>query len=333
MKRDRFRHIEAPRPVREPARPSGEGPLAGRPLGSTPPPASGRFAAVEAPVRPPPSPAPAPLSPVPSSPSHAQPPELTEPEMLSPDHPAAGTPDRSLFAMPPQREPAGLHVPHGRAPDTLFAPPGSAAATPTQARFNPAPPPIALDERDEDTLPFRRCADCGVDSNRFATHCLQCDADLTTPTQLAFQRQVAQGVRERQAREAEEAEQLRRESEERSQSLTAARRTFHEQLASQERRRIETELNRGESGWSDDRSLGDLLLSLLPLRFRRPIKWGLIGLAALVSLWNFVLRDQVTARATGSFLLLSFVPVAAAVLFLPLSWLGLLTGRHRRWWW
>ncbi|HLT30182.1 MAG TPA: hypothetical protein VK013_09060 [Myxococcaceae bacterium] len=330
MKRDRFRHIEAPRPAREPVRPEGASPSAGRPIGSTPPPAPGRFAAVVSPRPPPPTQAPDALPATPDAGAADLPDALSEPERLPPDHPSLKAPDRSLFAMPQQQAP---DAPPGLLSDALFAPPGTSVPSPTHARFNPAPPPIALDERDGDTLPFRRCADCGVDSNRFATSCLHCDADLNSPAQLAFQRQVAEEIRERQAREAEVAEAQRREAQARSESLTGARRAFHEQLAAQQRRKIENELDARGIGWSDHHSLGDLLLSLLPVRFRRPIKWGLIALAVLVGIWNFGIRSKLAAQTSGALYLLSFLPVATLFLFVPFSWFGSLSRGHRGRWW
>lgn len=347
MKRDRFRHIEAPRPSREPTRPAGAaGPTPTRPSGNPAPPVSGRFAAVEAPASPPPPRAPLtplvlpeqpPSAPGPNrSPSAAgHPGELTAPETLPPDHPGLGAPDRSLFAML-ERDTPEVRPSSGPLSDALFAPPGTgAAASATQARFNPAPPPVALDERDEDTLPFRRCADCGVDSNRFATRCGHCDADLTTPNQLAFQRQIAQEVRERQAREAEQAEAFRQEAEARSQSLTAARRAYHEQLAAQQRRTIENDLeSRGfASGFHG--SIGDWLLMKLPARFQRGAKWGVVGVAILLFIVSFGL--PLSARL-GVFRLGGVLRMVAALMlfvFVPGSWLEVLFGgRHsrRRWW-
>lgn len=280
---------------------------------------------------------PSPGAPSPTAEASQPPPgELTVPESLPADHPGLGAPDHSLFVMPQHEEAEGLlRAAHEPLPDVLFAPPGGVAQSPTHARFNPAPPPVALDERDEDTLPFRRCADCGVDSNRFATRCMQCDADLTTPSQLAFQREVAQEVRERQAKEAEAAEVFRREAEASAQSLTAARRAYHEQLAAQQRRRIEGDLKgKGLDDWIGHHSLGDLLLSLVPARFRRPIKWGVIGLAVLFGLAHFASRAKLPPRASGWLDLLHFLPMIALLLFVPFSWFAVSARGHRRtrWW-
>ncbi|HMC36079.1 MAG TPA: hypothetical protein VKH65_16800 [Myxococcales bacterium] len=62
---------------------------------------------------------------------------------------------------------------------------------------------IAIDEEPADAQPFLRCARCEMDNTRFAATCANCGAQLHTPEQELYNRQLWQKRRAEAAAEAE----------------------------------------------------------------------------------------------------------------------------------
>ena len=62
---------------------------------------------------------------------------------------------------------------------------------------------IAIDEEPADAQPFLRCARCEMDNTRFAETCANCGADLHTPEQELYNRQLWQKRRAEAAAEVE----------------------------------------------------------------------------------------------------------------------------------
>ena len=112
--------------------------------------------------------------------------------------------------------------------------------------LDPSRAPLATTPAGE--LPFRRCARCGMDAHRTATTCEMCGADLRTPEQDRFNREL---YRERQVQD----EALAREA-------AALARSQEEAAREQRRLPIATggTFDRPErSGPSFDEGLGELL--------------------------------------------------------------------------
>jgi len=68
---------------------------------------------------------------------------------------------------------------------------------------------IAVDEESPDAQPFHRCARCEMDNTRFAQRCSNCGAELSTPEQELYNRQLWQKRRAEAAAEAEAVKKMR----------------------------------------------------------------------------------------------------------------------------
>ena len=129
-----------------------------------------------------------------------------------------------------------------RLPPEAFAAP----TTPTTARFAPDAPSIALAERETSTLPFRRCAECQVDSHRMATTCQHCGASLETAAQRAYMEQVAQALAQAKAAETAQSAAFEAAQTEALAAQHTATRAWGEALAAQSRRTTEARLRHDE---------------------------------------------------------------------------------------
>ena len=188
----------------------------------------------------------------------------------------------------------------------------------THDRFAPAPPPLAVAERSHESLPFQRCADCGVDSNRFAPHCQHCGADLGTGAQRAFQAQVFAQHREATEREAVHSAEFARAQAELAQQEAEARRAYAEALARSTGARERARLSMEED---PQRSPGRWLLARIPAGWHKRVILGVLGLLATVLL--IALAFPKSGLRGPAFLLIGI----CVSLFLP---------NRRRWprrWW
>jgi len=202
-----------------------------------------------------------------------------------------------------------------RLPPEAIAP----ATTPTKARFAPEPPPIALAERARGSLPFRRCAECGVDSHRMATVCQHCHADLQTPGQRAFMEGVARAVEAEREREAEQSAAFAAAQAEQAQAIEQARRAYAEALAASSRRNTERQLS--SDPFERAPSIGMALLQAVPAHHRRKVAIGVISGAVLLLLYGLRSKGMLGLIAPG-------IAGVLLALFLPPRWY-----RHGRWWW
>jgi hypothetical protein len=134
--------------------------------------------------------------------------------------------------------------------------PGAAPAEPAVPasatdRFRPPPErPLEVAERPQGEQPFRRCARCEMDSDRFAEACRNCGADLSTPEQQVFNERLWARLREEAAEEARVLAERERERARLASEEQRARRELAAEMARREADRVEGELG---DAWGGDR--------------------------------------------------------------------------------
>ena len=193
-------------------------------------------------------------------------------------------------------------------------------------RFRRPPEPgLELDQVDEGTQPFRRCAACETDNPRDAAACSTCGADLDTGPQREFNQRLWAARRAESAAEAEALAARRTLLEADQVAAGALRRQAAEALARQvgdaERLRLEREgfgdgfgLGWGQAGPADSPGGGsapDLPPAVRWLR-RLPAGWPVPAGVALV-----ILPVLLYAAAPAAGLLVGAVVFA---LFAPVRW-------------
>jgi hypothetical protein len=127
--------------------------------------------------------------------------------------------------------------------------------------------PPDVERSREGEQPFVRCAHCETDNTVYAATCHNCQADLDTPEQRAFNERLWAARKAESAREAAVLAARREEQERASVEERRARRILAEQMAREvgesERRRLEG----GSSAWGwlgGGRPVGFRLLELIP---------------------------------------------------------------------
>lgn len=234
----------------------------------------------------------------------AAPPPTTTATARFSERPAPGAPAREDLA--------------ARLPPEALAPQRSPAA----ARFAPEAPPLALAERPQGALPFRRCATCGVDSHRAARECQHCHADLETEAQHAFMRTVTESFERERALEAERSAQFAAEQAEAEKQAQKARRAYGEALAASSRKKIERQLS--NEPFEHAPSIGVALYRAIPKEHRTKVLVCVSVVAAIAS--------AIVARGAGKgpLLVVAILAGLLALLFIPPRFF---TRGDRIWWW
>jgi hypothetical protein len=260
----------------------------------------------------------------------------------SPDDPAPGEPPPShpSTGHPSTGHPSAADLGHPHA----AVPPGShAAASPASPlvseelerlrleRLRRYASGVELAETSDDEQPFRRCALCETDSNRAATRCQNCGADLTTDQQRDFNARLWTHRREELAREKEELARLHgphgpSEGQSGAEGTRALGQALARHVAIEERARL---------SYLEDPPVGGLwwkppgwrLLGLIePDWLRYSAVAGILGFTyLLISLALDEFNSGVAFGVPQAFLL------ALVILFLPTGrWRG---GSYGGWWW
>jgi hypothetical protein len=181
-----------------------------------------------------------------------------------------------------------------------------------------------VEVRSAEEQPFVRCARCEVDNSVYAAACAQCQADLNTPEQRAYNERLWAERRAEAKREAAEVAERQQERERQRTEEEKARIAYASELArqvgQQERRRLDAES--GAAGWGSRRwgkgrlswtgggpPLGWTLLRLIEDPWMRGV--AVMLLVAVPSVLAIFARGP--ARGAGILLLL----VVAGLLLLP----------------
>jgi hypothetical protein len=160
----------------------------------------------------------------------------------------------------------------------------------------------------EGEQPFVRCSRCEVDNTVYAATCLNCQADLGTPEQRAFNEKLWASRKVEASREAEELAERRQEQERAGAEEQRLRRAMAEEMAREvgerERRRLD-----GENpawGWSSGgRPLGLRLLERISdERLRAAILGAVVAILVLIAL----LGARRVALGLFMLIVLLFVP-------------------------
>jgi len=179
--------------------------------------------------------------------------KLERPRQAGGDAPEA-LPDEARFE---SMEPGGQ--PEGSAPPTV-------PSTSTD-RFRPPPErPLETADPRQDAQPFTRCASCQMDNTIYAPACQNCGAALDTPAQRDFNERL--WASRRTEAEAERRMAADREQERQREAAAQARqrRELAEELARQEKVRIDEQYGDGTAGGVGGASgtAGMRLLRLVP---------------------------------------------------------------------
>ena len=152
----------------------------------------------------------------------------------------------------------------GDAPDPSAAPGVPSTST---DRFRPPPErPLETADPQQDAQPFTRCASCQMDNTVYAPACQNCGAALDTPAQRDFNERLW-ASRKAEAEAERRATTVREQERQRDAAAQARqRRELAEELARQEKDRIDGQYGDGPTGGLGGASgtAGMRLLRLVP---------------------------------------------------------------------
>jgi len=197
---------------------------------------------------------------------------------------AAGRLRRFLNLERPRRRAPEAAAPQAEARFDRMEPPGEAppaagGSPAARDRFRlPAERPLELAEPPAGAQPFVRCARCETDNSLYAATCANCQADLGTEEQRAFNERLWAARREEATREEAALAEQERARERIAAEELEARRRLAAAMARQEAERVRERLGDaawggvgrgwggGDGGWTP---LGIRLLRLIPNPYAR----------------------------------------------------------------
>jgi hypothetical protein len=168
--------------------------------------------------------------------------------------------------------------------------PASTVPSTSTDRFRPPPErPLETEEHREGVQPFTRCASCQVDNTVYAAACQNCGVALDTPVQRDFNERLWAG-RKAEAEAEQRATAVREQERQREAALQARqRRELAEEMARQEKDRIDEQYGDGTTGRSGGVSdtAGMRLLRLVPgAGWRIALAFIAIGIPLLLLLFG-----------------------------------------------
>ncbi len=125
-------------------------------------------------------------------------------------------------------------------------PPGNGVPSTSTDRFRPPPErPLETAGHPEDAQPFTRCASCQMDNTVYAAACQNCGAALDTPAQRDFNERLWASRRAEAEAERRAAAELEKERQRDAAAQARARRELAEEMARQEKDRIDDQYGAG----------------------------------------------------------------------------------------
>jgi hypothetical protein len=171
-------------------------------------------------------------------------------------------------------------------------PPGNGVPSTSTDRFRPPPErPLETVGHSEDAQPFTRCASCQMDNTVYAAACQNCGAALDTPAQRDFNERLWATRRAEAEAERRAAAEREKERQRDAAAQARARRELAEEMARQEKDRIDDQYGPGLPGRPSSDTAGMRLLRLVPgAGWRIAIAVVAIGIPLLLLLFG---RGQV----------------------------------------